>query len=278
MVRNALYEWWSSIRYAIDWTQLIADNRSRGLKKNLARFPRDLMLVKTNQLLREHAHACLLNGHRVVSFKPCSLWFRMWEEEHGLSMRKANRKYQVPRSVQKQRVELHWTTLFRIRYLMVLALGYEPVIYNFDQSPYHHNEVGSQNKATLGIRGSTVPVVEGNSDVRSRWTANLTTCSNFAAVAGGTMPWSECMFKAARDGLLCASLQKYIRSRGFPSWFTVTTGEKGSYREQDILDFLRKHLEPWTEGRRWHILLADDTRRTKPNTYSTCVGRADTFW
>ena len=30
MVREALYEWWSSIRYAIDWKQLVAENRSRG--------------------------------------------------------------------------------------------------------------------------------------------------------------------------------------------------------------------------------------------------------
>ena len=32
LVRQALYEWWSSIRYAIDWQQLIATNRSRGTK------------------------------------------------------------------------------------------------------------------------------------------------------------------------------------------------------------------------------------------------------
>ena len=37
LVRQALYEWWCSIRYAIDWKQLVADRRSRG-KKSLARF------------------------------------------------------------------------------------------------------------------------------------------------------------------------------------------------------------------------------------------------
>ena len=112
------------------------------------------------------------------------------------------------------------------------------------------NESGSQNKATLGVRGSTVPVVEGNNGVKSRWTANLTTCSEFTAVAGGAMPWSECMFKASSDGPLNAKFQEYRRSRGYPSWFTVTTGPKGSYREAVIMQFLDRHLEPWHEGRR----------------------------
>ena len=66
-------------------------------------------------------------------------------------MRQANRKFQVPRHVQKQRMELFWVTLFRIRLFIRLAFGYEAVIYNWGQSPYHHNETGSQNKGTLGV-------------------------------------------------------------------------------------------------------------------------------
>ena len=72
------------------------------------------------------------------------------------------------------------------------------------------------------------------------------------------MPWSECMFKASKDGPVHRCLQDHLRSRGFHIWFTATTGVKGSYRETDILDFLRKHLEPWHAERRWHIILADD--------------------
>ena len=90
-------------------------------------------------------------------------------------MRCANRKYKVPRWVLKERLALFGVNLFRIRLLIKLVYGQEPVIFNFDQSPFHHNETGAQNKATLGVRGNTVPVVEGSADVRSRWTANLTT-------------------------------------------------------------------------------------------------------
>ena len=70
LVRQELYHWWCSIRYAIDWRQLIAENRSRGgtRKKNLARFPRSILLVKVWQLQTEYAHASLLSGVKVCCF------------------------------------------------------------------------------------------------------------------------------------------------------------------------------------------------------------------
>ena len=135
LVRQALYEWFASIRYAIDWKQLIAENRSRG-KKHLARFPRSLLKLKVQELLREHAYACLLNGQPVRSFQSNSWWFKRWEEEYGLSMRCANRKYKVPRWVLKERLELFWVNLFRIRIFINLKFGKEPLILNFDQPPF----------------------------------------------------------------------------------------------------------------------------------------------
>ena len=141
------------------------------------------MRVKVQQLLREHVHASLLNGMAVQTFNPDSHWFNGWQEDYGLSLRKANRKYAVPKHVLQERLHLFWVSLFRVRQLAVLALGYEPMQLNWDQSPYHHNESGSQNKATLAVRCSNVPVVEGNSDCKSRWSANLTTCSSDTAVA-----------------------------------------------------------------------------------------------
>ena len=273
LVRRALYEWWAGIRYAIDWNQLHSNRRSRG-KKHLARFPTSLLRVKVLQLLEDLAYSSLLNGKRVESFKPDGWWFKRWQEDYGLSMRKANRKYAVPRAVLKERLEIFWVVLFRLRLFTFLAFGYDPEILNFDQSPFHHNETGSQDKPTLAVRGAKVPVVEGNSDVRSRWTANLMTSSRFTAVAGGAMPPSECMFKAARDGSVDRRLQDFLRSRGIPAWMTVTVSPSGSYSEQDVVAFLQKHLEPWTEGREWRILLADDYSAHKTeNIWALCWSR-----
>jgi len=274
LVRQALYEWWSSIRYAIDWKTMATSRRSRG-KKILARFPRSVLILKVRQLLEELAYASLLNGVPMQSFEPDSWWFKRWEDEYGLSMRVANRKYQVPRHVLKERLEIFWTNLFRLRKFIILVFGYDPLIINWDQSPFHHNETGSQNKLTLSVRGGIVPVVEGNSDAKSRWTANLSTVSDFAAVADGMMPFCECMFKAEIDGAVNERLQSFLRSHGFPRWFTVTVGPKGSYREHDIISFLqKKHLEPWKEGRDWRILLADDYSAHKTdNVWSLCWSR-----
>ena len=273
-VRQGLYEWFTSVRYAIDWRQLIAENRSRG-KKHLARFPQAFLKLKAQQLMQEYCYACLLNGIPAAAVQFDSWWFRRWEEEYGLSMKAANRKYTVPRHIVKERLEIFWVTLFRVRLLMQLALGYDPEIWNPDQSPFHHNETGSQNKATLAVRGSIVPVVEGNSDVKSRWTGFFTTQSQFSSRSrGDKMPPAECMFKAEADGPVDARLQSFIRSRGFPSWLTVTVGPRGSYREHDIIVWLRKHLEPMQPGRRWRIILLDDyvCHKTQ-NVWNLCWSR-----
>jgi hypothetical protein len=276
LIRQELYEWWSAIRYSIDWTQLIADRRSRG-HKLLARFPQSSLLLKVQQLQEEYAYACMVNGSPVQSITPDSHWFKRWAEDYGLSMRMANRKYAVPRNVLKERLEIFWVSLFRMRYFILLVFGYDPRIENWDQSPFHHNETGAQNKPTLAVRGSVVPVVEGTSDVKSRWTVNLCTRSDFdaaVAVADGANPAGECMFKAERDGSVDARLQAFLRSRGFPSWFTVTVGPKGSYRELDIISFLEKHLEEWTDGRDWRILLCDDYSAHKTaNVWALCWSR-----
>jgi hypothetical protein len=272
-VRQALYEWFTGIRYAIDWRELIAENRSRG-RRHLARFPRSILKLKVQQLLQDYTYACLLNGVPVQSVKCNSWWFRRWEDDYGLSMRMANRKYAVSRAVVKERMEIFWIVLFRLRYFIFLVFGYDPLILNFDQSPFHHNETGSQNKPTLAIRGSTVPVVEGNNDVKSRWTVNITTQSRFNAVAGDQMPAAECMFKAQKDGTTEPRLQAFHRSRGLPQWFTVTVGPKGSYREYDIIAWMQKHLEPWSPGRDWRIYLCDDysAHKTK-NVWNLCWSR-----
>ena len=110
LIRKALYEWFTSIRYAIDWKQLVAENRSRG-KKHLARFPRSIFKLKVNEMLQEYVGSCLLVGAPVKVFKPDAWWFKRWEDAHGLSLRCANRKFKVPRTVPKERLELGWVNI-----------------------------------------------------------------------------------------------------------------------------------------------------------------------
>ena len=57
-------------------------------------------------------------------------------------------------------------------------------------------------------------------------------------------------------------LAAHVRRRGDGSWVGTATSEKGSYREEDVLAFLRRHLREWpadaaARGRR-RILMAGD--------------------
>jgi hypothetical protein len=40
-------------------------------------------------------------------------------------------------------------------------------------------------------------------------------------------------------------------------WLSVTVGPKGSYRQEHVLRYLKRHLEPMTPTRRWRILMCD---------------------
>ena len=58
------------------------------------------------------------------------------------------------------------------------------------------------------------------------------------------------MFKVEPGGPVEKRLQEFIRSRGFPPWFTVTVGPKGSYRERDIIDFFAETFRTMERGSR----------------------------
>ena len=147
--------------------------------------------------------------------------------------------------------------MYRVRYYIKLATGHEPAIWNFDQTPYYQNEVGAQNKPTMAVRGSTVPVVENKSAAHARWTARLSCCSDLQLIQQ-RWPWCEAMYKAAEEKQKYKQLQDASRTSGFQSWFSVTTAPKGTDRESDIIAMLERHLPLWGPGRRWEIMTVDD--------------------
>ena len=52
-------------------------------------------------------------------------------------------------------------------------------------------------------------------------------------------------------------LQEFVAIKGLPFLVTVVMESSGSYKEEDIIAFLRKHLKPWKHGRRWKIFFLD---------------------
>jgi hypothetical protein len=278
-VREGLFEWYSSIRYSIDWSQVRARLHTPGLSssgvgKSLARFTRQLVRQKAQQLLNDYCATCLLNGVRVSAPNLSSNWFRSWEEEYGLSMRKANRKYKVPKWVMGERLEIAWKNLARIRALCLACHGYDPQMENWDQSPFHNNETGSAEVKTLAVSGSVVPLVEGHADTRKRWTGNLTTFSDKARIKRDGPPYCEFVFKGGQK--LELRLRQYIRERGFGPWLSVATTDSGSYKMPDVIKFLKTHLPDdfSPQSRQWRIIIADAfSAHLSPQVFNLCWNR-----
>jgi hypothetical protein len=276
-LRQALFEWFTAARYSIDWKSVRASLRSGGGKKCLARFTRQLVRQKARQLLQDYCFQSLLQGKHAVGVQLTARWFSDWEADFGLSMRKANRKYKVPKAVMEERLEIAWCNGARVRALCFAVHGYEPEMENWDQSPFHGNESGSANVPTLAVAGGIVPLVEGHAATRERWTANLTTFSNKERLLQDGPPYAEFVFKAA-GGILELKLREHIRSCGYGPWVSVATSDKGSYKTPDVLNFLETHLPPMSGSRRWRIIWADDfSAHLSPQVFRLCWSRGYVF-
>ena len=118
-LRNALYEWYTSMRYNIDWDKVRASVRTVGLRtrgeapKALARFTRQLVRQKAQHLLNDYCAASLLVGCKPIVPTLRSEWFRGWESDYGLSMRNPNRKYKVPKWLMLERLKIAWLNFAR---------------------------------------------------------------------------------------------------------------------------------------------------------------------
>ena len=258
IVKDLLFQWFCSIRRSV---------RSR--------IPSKLVLIKAHSLMdryvEEHATRCLRADASVV----CPKWMSRWRHEFQVSLRTPNRKWSVPRHVLQQRLGITWANIFRVRRCMARCLGYEPVIENFDQSPFHMNEIGSSGAGTMSIRGGgSVALKEGHAATRERWTANtmVTSCTERAA----GIPPLQVMFRVEGSGGGCGErilprLQAAVPQ--WAPWMSVRVSPSGSYNESDIIDYMQQVLEPPTEERRWRILLVDAYRAQMTDAVRRCAWR-----
>ena len=236
VVREELFEWFSSIKRSV-----------RG------RIPPAFLLQKASTLVEEYMTACLRQGKQTKAPVISHEWLRSWRLEYGVCLRRPNRKWKVAGPVLAQRLAITWENVYRVRALAIKLLGYNPDLDNLDQSPFHMNEAGSKAEKSLSIRGGgVVPLKEGHAQTRERWTLQTTTTSN--AERARDIPPVEIMFKADGDRV---RQRVHAIVPSWAPWLTVVTSAKGSYREDDVLNFIEQRLEPMTDSRRWRILLLD---------------------
>ena len=256
---SALYEWWSHMRYNVDWKKVNAGVPKEKGHRNIARYTQALLVTKAKDLVTSYCSHALVRGIRPVvpTLKP--RWFKEWRKEYGLSLRKPNRKYKVPKELLASRFQTMILNVARVRAAAEALLGYDPHILNWDQSPFHHNESGTACSKTLAVKGCIVPLIEGHDDSKARWTANLCVSSDTQDLRENGPPPAEFMFKGGDN--VKATLEAHVLTKGYGSWVSTATSEKGSYRLADVVAFLQTHLREQSSSSpqwRWRILMADD--------------------
>ncbi len=223
MVKQLLFKWFCTVRRSV-----------RG------RIPPSLMLAKARMIMESYVEEHAARGMRADAAKVDYTWLSRWRFQFRVSLRQPNRKWSVPRHIMKERLEIVWCNIFRVRRLMARSLGYEPIIENFDQSPFHMNEVGSKATGSLSITGGgSVALVEGHAATRERWSANTMVASR-SAVAG-RLPPLQLMFKASSGVRLLPKLQAAVP--GWAPWLSVEVSQSGSYCEADILNYMDSSIE-----------------------------------
>ena len=156
-------------------------------------------------------------------------WLRRWRRLHGISWRTVNLRFKCPRSVLKARLEVFWGNVLRVRFL---HRGVEPrgelVFEGFDQKPLWFT--ASSQEKTLGLRGARKVVVKENLPMtRARFTA-MTRCRWPTPPTDGKE--IAVLFKAAGGG---ARVRAHLR---VPPGVLLQFQEKGSYRLEDVLEYL----------------------------------------
>lgn len=161
----------------------------------LARFTQSLLVTKAKQLVSEYCVEAMKRGIKPKAPQLRSRWWSKWRRAYGLSLKKPNRKYKVPKWLLQSRFETMIINVARVRAAAEELLGYDPHILNWDQSLFHHNESGSAAKPCLAVKGGLVPLLEAREDAKSRWTANLTVSSDVEDIRSRGPPPAELMFK-----------------------------------------------------------------------------------
>ena len=122
--------WYSIVRHSVD-------------VKIMCRFPKKVLLVKARLLQQEYCTACLKQKVEPEHVQVDGRWLNQLLAEYRLSSRQPNRKFKVPRWVLAERLQLFWIISAKLRKLVILTFGYDPIFRNVDQSPSHGNEAGS---------------------------------------------------------------------------------------------------------------------------------------
>ena len=186
-------------------------------------------------------------------------WLWRWKRRHGVVWRKPNCKFKISWGALKVRCAATWLNVQRVQQLAKRVLGRELPVEGIDEKPIHLNEGGSKDVRTLAVVGEDdVELRRNHSHTRERATIMTSTTSDLAKAEHPSRLPIELMKKAGSARPL-----KGIKLPNDMS-ASVTWAPKGSYRHDDILGYIQRWCEEWTEARAaandYRIMLLDVAR------------------
>ena len=245
VIRELLWDWFVDVRRSVSGTIT----------------PKPVL-----QKARDLATAVLKEQRRSKSgFEPMPAltrqWLMRWKRDRQVVFRKPNLRIKASKEVMVVRLRAMWCNLIRIRRLAQLLLETDlaDAIYGIDEKPIHFNESGSKAVRTLEIAGAPAVVLKQN-HAATRERASVMTCvaSSLSAASQPKKLPIEIVFRAASSRRLKGLVLPPTLN------FSVQWAEKGSYRQEHLIAYMSRWLDPWSEDRQarrdYRILMIDVAR------------------
>ena len=221
-----------------------------------------LVIFKAKEIAESILRAQRLTGCYAPLPELNRMWLLRWKRDKGVVLRKPNARFKCGKEVLCKRLRAMWINVIKVRHLASRFLDNDlgTRIFGVDEKPLHMNEGGSKVIGTLEVAGApSVALKQNHAQTRERVSlmTSVTSCPDIGASAT-LMPLE----------LLCkGKTNKRIASLRVPQGMRVSLqcSEKGSYRGENIVAYLERWLDPWTELRAqrgdWRSLLMDVAKK-----------------
>ena len=158
-------------------------------------------------------------------------WLMRWRKVHGIVMRVTTCRMKVSFAVALERIRVMFGNIFRLRRLWERCFGGQtPMRWaSFDQKPSWFNNAGLK-KLNCRRGASKVGAKEDHHGTRQRYT--IMTSVQSWPLASGEVPKLALLFKAENGERILGGLSP-------PPWMLLQAQEKGSYRTEDCIEFLK---------------------------------------
>ena len=90
------------------------------------RLPATVVVSKAQQVCEDYVVESLRRGIDPQPPVVDGQWVRRWRVDRGVSFRKPNRKWKVPKDVLLERCQIFWSNVFRVRAFIFAKFGYDP--------------------------------------------------------------------------------------------------------------------------------------------------------